>query len=307
MASPFDDPSSQSNYPAVKVTHVDFDVDVDFDTKTIAGTVALRAVVGDAPSEELVLDTRDLTIESCRVDGMDASFDLQAKPHAVMGAALTVKLGETRAPGTTIDVVVSYRTSPSSSAVQWLRPEQTAGGKHPYLFTQCQAIHARALYPCQDTPAAKLTYGAKVTVPAPLRALMSAIPVGEGVPSGAAGKTTFAFEQTVPQSPYLLALAVGNVEARDIGPRSKVWSEPEMVDAGAHEFAETEDFLVAAESVAGPYVWGRYDLLLLPRVSRTAGWRIRASPSSLRPFWPGTGRRRTSWRTRSRTAGVGTS
>ena len=264
MAAPFDDPSSQSNYPAVKVTHVDFDVDVDFDTKSIAGTVALRAVVGDAPSDELVLDTRDLTIESCRVDGADASFDLQAEPHAVMGAALTVKLGEARAPGTTLDVVVSYRTSPSSSAVQWLRPEQTAGGKHPYLFTQCQAIHARALYPCQDTPAAKLTYGAKVTVPAPLRALMSAIPVGEGVPSGAAGKTTFAFEQTVPIPPYLLALAVGNVEARDIGPRSKVWSEPEMVDAGAHEFAETEDFLVAAESVAGPYVWGRYDLLLLP-------------------------------------------
>ena len=186
MASPFDDPSSQSNYPAVKVTHVDFDVDVDFDTKTIAGTVALRAVVGDAPSEELVLDTRDLTIESCRVDGMDASFDLQAKPHAVMGAALTVKLGETRS-GTTIDVVVSYRTSPSSSAVQWLRPSHRRR-KHPYLFRRRQAIQ-KALYPCQDTPAAKLTYGAKVTVPAPLRALMSAIPVGEGVPSGAAGKT----------------------------------------------------------------------------------------------------------------------
>lgn len=37
-----------------------------------------------------------------------------------------------------------------------------------------------------------------------------------------------------------------------------------MVDAGAFEFAETEAFLSAGEAVAGPYVWGRYDLLLLP-------------------------------------------
>ena len=48
-----------------------------------------------------------------------------------------------------------------------------------------------------------------------------------------------------------LALAVGNLEARDIGPRSRVWSEPETVAAGEYEFAETEDFLVAAENVAG--------------------------------------------------------
>ena len=28
--------------------------------------------------------------------------------------------------------------------------------------------------------------------------------------------------------------------------------------------AQTEQMLQAAESIAGPYVWGRYDLLVLP-------------------------------------------
>ena len=41
----------------------------------------------------------------------------------------------------------------------------------------------------------------------------------------------------MPISSYLLALAAGNLEARELGPRSRVWSEPEMVEAGAYEFA----------------------------------------------------------------------
>ena len=36
------------------------------------------------------------------------------------------------------------------------------------------------------------------------------------------------------------------------------------MESGAFEFAETESFLAAAERIAGPYEWGRYDLLLLP-------------------------------------------
>jgi hypothetical protein len=43
--------------------------------------------------------------------------------------------------------------------------------------------------------------------------------------------------QAVPIPSYLLALAVGNLESRELGPISAVWSEPEMVEAGAYEFA----------------------------------------------------------------------
>ena len=205
----FTDHSSQSNYPTAKVTHTAFDVDVDFDSRTIAGRVVL-SVLASNDVDELVLDTRDLAIEKCVVDGADATFALQADAHPVMGSALTIAFPTPLAAGATASVEVSYKTSPSSSAVQWLRPEQTAGGSHPYLFTQCQAIHARSLYPCQDSPAAKMTYEAKVSAPSALTALMSAIPTGS-TPAPGGAKTTYAFEQKVPIPPYLLALAVGDL------------------------------------------------------------------------------------------------
>lgn len=49
-----------------------------------------------------------------------------------------------------------------------------------------------------------------------------------------------------------------------MGPRSLVWSEPEQLEAAAHEFAEVETILTTAEEICGPYVWGIYDLLVLP-------------------------------------------
>uniref|UniRef100_A0A8B9NJ06 Leukotriene A4 hydrolase n=1 Tax=Accipiter nisus TaxID=211598 RepID=A0A8B9NJ06_9AVES len=51
---------------------------------------------------------------------------------------------------------------------------------------------------------------------------------------------------------------------RKIGPRTLVWAEKELVDKSAYEFAEAEAMLKTAEDLSGPYVWGQYDLLVLP-------------------------------------------
>src|SRR5262249_39746423 len=73
----------------------------------------------------------------------------------VMGRALTVHLPAGVFVNDLVTIRVVYSTTPESTAIQWLPPAQTAGKKHPYLFTQFQAIHERALFPCQDTPAVK--------------------------------------------------------------------------------------------------------------------------------------------------------
>ena len=105
-----------------------------------------------------------------------------------LGSKLTVALPSPLGSGQRATVRLRFTTSPGASALQWLRPEQTAGGRHPYLFTQCQAIHARSFVPCQDTPAAKFTYTASVRVPERLTALMSALPDETGPETEADGE-----------------------------------------------------------------------------------------------------------------------
>lgn len=108
----------------------------------------------------------------------------------------------------------------------------------------------------------KLTYSANIQVSRPLRALMSAIRVGEE-DIGDDSKL-YKFDQKVKIPSYLIALAVGNLEGKEIGPRSTVWTEPEVLQDAAWEFVDTEKFIALGEKLLTPYEWKKYDLLVLP-------------------------------------------
>ncbi len=261
------DVHSFSQPQAVRVARVGLRLAVDFDARALAGTATFSLARHDR-SAPLWLDTRALQIEAVEIadaevgdrpladldaDFAAASWQL-AEPDAILGAGLRVEL----APATTV-VRVHYRTTPAATGLQWLTPAQTADGRAPFLYSQSQAIHARSWFPSQDSPGVRTPWDAVVTAPVPLRALMSADALARDEHSGA---HRFAMAQGVPA--YLVALAVGALEFRELGPRTGVWAEPSMLPAAADEFADMERMLAAVETLYGPYRWGRYDLLVLP-------------------------------------------
>jgi leukotriene-A4 hydrolase len=269
------DASSFANFDVVKVLNYHLDLVADFDTSVMSGSVTynLKTVVANAGIA--VFDIRDIDVKSAKIvtGAKDVAGVVTAtewwitRKEAKLGQALVVRLPAGLPAETTIDVKVEYATSPSASAVQWLTPEQTVGKAHPYIFTQCQAIHARSLLPCMDTPGIKSTYTAALTVPAPLQALMSAILVDEKpVTTEVNGKphNQWKFDQRIPIPIYLIAILVGNLEKRDLSHRCAVWSEPEVVDKAAWEFEDLEKIVATTESICGPYEWGRYDIAVLP-------------------------------------------
>ena len=239
-----------------RVTNVDLDLAADFIRKQLSGTARLT-VQAAAPDASLILDTRDLTIESVSdAAGRPLTWSL-GKADAILGAPLTVQLGSAR------ELLVRYHTSPEAAALQWLPPSQTAGKQHPYLFSQGEAILTRTWVHTQDSPGIRQTWSARITAPAELRVVMSAeqlTPEGEVLADGRAWR----FVMDKPVAPYLIALAIGDLAFKPLGERTGVYTEPSRLEAAATELADVEAMVKAAESLYGPYRWGRYDLLVLP-------------------------------------------
>lgn len=250
------DPHSYYDTDHPRTKHVKLDLTVDFAKHTLAGSATL--VLAKEASGTMDLDSKALTIHEVR-NQAGAAVPFEFGEHdEILGQRLRLTL-----PAGTREVTFKYETSPDALALQWLSPEQTEGKKHPFLFSQCQAIHARTMIPLQDTPIVRVSYDAAITIPEELAAVMSAGPAGER--KGAAkGTRTFLFDMPQPIPPYLFALAVGHLESRDLSHRARVWAEPEMVDKAAWEFDSVEQMIVKAEGLFGPYDWDRYDMLVLP-------------------------------------------
>lgn len=139
------DPHSYADLSQGVVNHVDWKVEVDFEGKVLTGVATLNFV--DAVSGEVDLDSRELTVESVSTHaGMSCGFEVE-EVEGFMGNRLRVIV-----PEATSALTFVYRTAPTASALQWLAPEHTSGGALPFLFTQCQAIHARSILPHSGYP-----------------------------------------------------------------------------------------------------------------------------------------------------------
>jgi aminopeptidase N len=240
--------------------HFELDVTADFEGRRLWGTVTLEVDRVDPTARELVLDTRDLVVE--QVNAAPAGSERFRKVRfsldpadPVLGQALRIEL-----PADARRVRIQYASSPQASGLQWLTPEQTAGKRAPFMYSQAQSVHARSFVPLQDTPRIRSTYEARVRVPPDLVAVMAAA----GDAANRRGATEFRFQMPQPIPSYLIAIAIGDLEFRPTGPRTGVWAEPAVVDAAAWEFGDAEAMLRKSEALYGAYRWGRFDVLVLP-------------------------------------------
>ncbi|XP_039147215.1 leukotriene A-4 hydrolase isoform X1 [Drosophila simulans] len=253
------DPSSYSQPDLITTEHSALNWKVNFGATKIQGSVLHRFKVLTANLDKILLDVRDINVTNATLlaggSELPINFFISDAVDDI-GQKLTLELPSGTAKGS-LNVRIDYETSSSASGLQWLNPTQTLGKEHPYMFSQCQAIHARSVIPCQDTPAVKFTYDATVEHPSELTALMSAL-----IDKKEPGKTLF--KQEVPIPAYLVAIAIGKLVSRPLGENSSVWAEEAIVDACAEEFSETATMLKTASELCGPYVWKQYDLLVMP-------------------------------------------
>ncbi|GAA5864072.1 hypothetical protein JCM8547_005126 [Rhodosporidiobolus lusitaniae] len=260
---------TQSNYQEIRTKHIALEWTVDWSQRIVRGTAIHTLSVLQDGTDKAAFDTSYLSIKRAYLasdPSKDLSFSLPSKRN-VYGSALTVDLDRKYNSGDEVELVIEYATTDRCTALGWLEKEQTDSGKYPFMFSQCQAIHARSLLPCQDTSAVKLTYSARVTstLPVLLSALRTSPPLGEPEPPIDGTSRTYEWNQPVPIPSYLIAIAGGELEFRSLGKRTGIWAEPGVVEKAKWEFEEDAEKIVnVLEDLLTPYSWGRYDALVLP-------------------------------------------
>ena len=260
------DPNTLSNYNAWRTKHTKADFEIDFDTKCLKGSVELT-LERLAEESKIVLDTSYLDVKSVSIAGSKADFNIASSRTEPYGSPLTIEVTDQHAKDSEVIVHIDMQTTKECTAIQWLTPAQTSNKKHPYTFTQCQAIHARSLFPCQDTPDVKSLFTFHIRSPLPV--LASGLPVGatdyRAGKDGKPGTLLYKFEQPIPMPSYLFALASGDLACASVGPRSTVWTGPEELKGCQWEFEDdVEPFIQAAEGIVYPYPWTTYNVLVLP-------------------------------------------
>ncbi|NXF09304.1 AMPB Aminopeptidase, partial [Smithornis capensis] len=191
-------------------------------------------------------------------DAAGQALPVESRPFASYGSALHIGLPQPPRAGQLLTLLIDYEAG-EGPGVCWLTPEQTAGKQKPYMYTQGQAVLNRSFFPCFDTPSVKFTYSATVKVPEGFTAVMSATSWEKQKDN------TFVFKMSQPIPSYLIALVVGDIVSAEVGPRSRVWAEPCLIEAAKKEYdGVIEEFLAVGEKLFGPYVWGRYDILFMP-------------------------------------------
>ncbi|MDO5969019.1 M1 family metallopeptidase [Flavivirga aquimarina] len=246
-----EEPHSFSQPNDAAITHLDLDINVDFDNEIIQGKASY--LIKNNEASQIILDTKFITIDKVQADGKDTTFTL-GDFDTQLGSPLKIDINQN-----TKRITVFYKTTHKTEALQWLKPRQTTDKIHPFLFTQGQAILTRTWIPIQDSPQIRITYNAKVQVPSQLMAVMSAENPKTKTPDG-----LYTFKMAQPISPYLIALAVGDIEYKAVSNRTGIYAEKSMVDKAHYEFSDMENMVASAEALYGTYAWEQFDVIVLP-------------------------------------------
>ena len=159
-----------------------------------------------------------MTVESIRWRLM--TLDFEKTRWGDVGDEIVVEMPDDFREG---DVTITYGTT-GGPASTWLRPKQ--GGPALYATGQCCAN--RALFPCFDIPSQRFTWAASIRVKDEYNIVAAAEKKGERVEGG---WRVCRFEMATPVPSYLVAMAIGVLERRDVGPRSTLYAHPSMMEA----------------------------------------------------------------------------
>ena len=255
------DNTTLSNYKNISITKLEGLFFPDFEEKIVKGnlTYTFQANVDDS---NIILDTKNLLIESIKDadNGQNLTYTVDKKDE-ILGDPLVISKEYKK--DDIIKINIEYTTTKNGTAAQFLSKEQTFGGEHEYFFTLSVFIHGRELFPCQDTPAVKAPFYLGIKVKNEFRGMISGLLDKEE--SIDENNKIYYYKQDIPIASYLISLVAGDIEERQISENISVYTEPAFMEKAYNELTDLPQILEKAISYMGDYVWGKYNVLILPK------------------------------------------
>ena len=245
----------------VRPREYDLHLTPDLTAGTFRGEVTIALTLAK-PRKEITLHAADVAI--ARVVGRVNGAEVPAR--AIMQKAdevVTIRFAKPLPKGES-GIEIAYEGRMNAH----LRGFYSASANGvPYAFTQCETADARRIVPCFDEPSFKARWRVAVTARTSDTVLGNA-PIEREEPAGE-GMRTVRFKPTPPLSSYLLALAIGPLEAtpaRLCGTTPvRVWHVPGKAHLAAFGVEAGVESLQRLEAYFGiPYPYEKLDLVAVP-------------------------------------------
>ena len=276
-----DDVNTYSNFQEIIQREVNLDVSIDFENKSMFGTIKTKYEILNTSLENIILDLHGPDVSSISlINGELEKIDLdyyiydKNEDKDALGTPLVINILSLKNKNNKeyeniikkkeIIISIEFKTNEKCNGIQYLTKEQTRSKSHPFMFTQCEAILCRTLFPIQDTPSVKSIYKVKTSISPPLTFLFGGILKSHYYDSDIKKKINL-FEQNIPIPSYLVAFVAGELEFAKISKRCGVWTEKGLASIAAKEFVDAEKYIEIAENYFNHlYEWKVYNILVLP-------------------------------------------
>lgn len=185
-------------------TRYDVRLRPSLDDASFTGSVDIHLDV-EEPTDVLVLNADDLTIEACEIDGVAATWQLDAPTERlVVTAASPIEAGEHR-------LVIRFEGVLNDKLCGFYRStyHDADGKEHVIATTQMESTDCRKAFPCWDEPEFKAVFGITLDVADGLTAISNGPEIER---TTADGRTVIRFADTMSMSTYLVAFVVGALE-----------------------------------------------------------------------------------------------
>jgi puromycin-sensitive aminopeptidase len=257
-------PSTPSRFrlpPDVRPREYDLHLTPDLDAGTFQGEVTIALDLA-RPRKEITLHATDLAITRAvvRAGGHERAAKVAVRRQ---DETVTLRLAAP-VPAGEASLVLAYEGK-LNTHLRGLYAASANG--NPYAFTQCETADARRVLPCFDEPSFKARWRVAVTART-TDAVVGNAPIEREEPAGD-GRRTVRFAPTPPLSSYLLALAIGPLEAT--APRMcgdtpvRVWHVPGKGHLAAFGLEAGVEALARLEEYFGqPYPYTKLDLVAVP-------------------------------------------